>query len=185
MNRCIRVECWADSYFFGRLLADKTLIRKEKNKAEVFKSIKERSKGEFSIGIVDSDNDAVEPFLKGFTIEERFFVCEEVELIKIRDCHYFIIQLHPKEFEKWVESFLDKYCEKKLSDFGYRNYKEFENDSKVTPEKLSKNERFTGLIDYILSNYEDTENQIGKIKTVLEYLIKENYQADINALKNA
>ena len=44
MNRSIRVECWADSYFFGRLLANKALIRKEKNKAEVFKSMLEVTK---------------------------------------------------------------------------------------------------------------------------------------------
>jgi len=184
MNRVIRVECWADSYFFGKLLSNKDLIRKEKNKAEVFKSIKERSKGEFSIGIVDSDNDEIEPFLKGFTIEKKFFVCEEVELIKIQDYNYFIIQLYPKEFEKWIHGFLQKSCKKELSDFGYNSYKEFENDSKVTLDKLSRNEKFITLVDFVLNNYASTENRVGKIKFVLEYLLKYNYQADINTLIN-
>ena len=37
--KLIGVECWADKYFFGRLLNDKNLIRKEKNKQEVIKEL--------------------------------------------------------------------------------------------------------------------------------------------------
>ena len=184
MNRVIRVECWADFYFFGRLLLDKAIIRKEKNKAEVFKSIRERSNGEFSIGIVDSDNDTIEPFLGDLIIEDRFFVCKEVELIKVKGYHYYIIQLYPKEFEKWIESFLKNSCNKNLIDFGYNNYKEFEEDSKVIPDKLNKNERFINLINYVLDNHDNTDNQIKKIKSVLRYLINNTYKADINELKN-
>jgi len=184
MQRVIRVECWADSYFFGELLLNKDLIRKEKNRAEVFKSIRKRSKGEFSIGIVDSDNDAIEPFIKGFKIEQRFFVCEEVELIKLENYHYYIIQLHPKEFEKWIVKFIENNCGKNLSEFGYNDYEEFENDSKVIPEKLYKNERFISLVNYVLTKHITSDNHINKIKVVLEYLIKNTYTADIKVLKN-
>lgn len=184
MNRVIRVECWADFYFFGRLLLNKELIRKEKNKAEVFKSIKERAKGEFAIGVVDSDNDAVEPFLKGFTIEQRFFICDEVEIIKIQDYHYYIIQLFPKEFEKWIESYIKNNCGKTLAEFGYNDYTEFEDDSKVIPEKLNKNQRFLDIINYVLANCDSSENHVSKIKKTLQYLIENNYRADINYLKN-
>lgn len=184
MKRVIRVECWADSYFFGKLLLNKDLIRKEKNKAEVFKSIRERSKGEFSIGIVDSDNDAIEPFIKGFKIEQRFFICEEVELIKLESYHYYIIQLHPKEFEKWIIKFIEIDCGKSLTEFGYNNYKEFEDDSKVIPEKLYKNDRFINLIDYVLKNHIISDNHISKIKIVLKYLVENTYMSDINELIN-
>lgn len=184
MNRVIRVECWADFYFFGRLLLNKELIRKEKNKAEVFKSIRERAKGEFSIGVVDSDNDAIEPFLKGFTIEQRFFICDEVEIIKIQNYHYYIIQLYPKEFEKWIVKYLEDNCGKALVEFGYGSYEDFANDSKVIPEKLSKNQRFLDTINYVMKNYENSENHINKVKKVLKYLIENNYGADINYLKN-
>lgn len=184
MKRVIRVECWGDSYFFGKLLLNKELIRKEKNKAEVFKSIRERSKGEFSIGIVDSDNEKIEPFLKGFKVEQRFFICEEVELIKVENYNYYIIQLYPKEFEKWIVRYIENDCDKTLGEFGYNNYSEFENDSKVIPDKLAKNQRFIEMINYVLSTCESSENHISKVKKVLNYLIENNYQADINELKN-
>ncbi len=184
MNRVIRVECWADFYFFGRLLLNKELIRKEKNKAEVFKSIRERAKGEFAIGVVDNDNDAIEPYLKGFTIEQRFFICDEVEVIKIQDYHYYIIQLYPKEFEKWIVRYIENNCGKTLEEFNYNEYREFEDDSKVILEKLIKNERFIKMINYVLSDCDNSENHVSKIKKTLKYLIDNTYQADINELKN-
>ena len=184
MKNSIRVECWGDNYFFGRLLADKSLIRKEKNKAEVFKSIKERSKDVFSVCIVDNDGDRIEPFLGTLQIEQRFFICEEIEIIKIKDNPYFILQLFPKEFEKWIEKFITNHSEKTLVDFGYDSYEEFEDDSKVIPERLNNNKRFIGLIDFVLKNCEETENHIGKTKRVLKYLIENLYKADINELKN-
>ena len=55
--KLIGVECWADKYFFGRLLNDNNLIRKEKNKQEVIKGVVVRNKGNFSIGIIDIDDD--------------------------------------------------------------------------------------------------------------------------------
>jgi hypothetical protein len=183
MNKSIRVECWADNYFFGRLLTNKSLIRKEKNKSEVFKSIKERAKGIFSIGIVDSDNDNIEPFLGDLEIEERFFVCDELELIKIRGFSYFILQLHPKEFEKWLLKYIEN-AGQKLSDFGYSSYKEFENDSKVIPERMERNERFLNLINFVLDRCDETDNHINKMKKILQYLIEHTYSVDINDLKN-
>ncbi len=184
MKRIIRVECWADNYFFGKLLADNSLIRKEKNKAEVLKSIKVRSKGIFSIGIVDNDNDAIEPFLKGFEIEERFFVCEEIEIIKIKDYSYYILQLYPKEFERWIVKYIEVNCGKRLKDFGYNSYKDFETDTKVIYDRLNKNERFLDLMNYVLNNCDKTENHVRKIKKVLKYLIEYTYEVDINELKN-
>ena len=51
----VGVECNADRYFFGRLLDNKNLIRKERNDSEVIKGVSVRSKGNFSIGIIDID----------------------------------------------------------------------------------------------------------------------------------
>ncbi len=184
MKSSIRVECWGDNYFFGRLLENKSLIRKEKNKSEVFKSIKERAKGTFSICIVDNDGDDIEPFLGELEIEERFFLCNEIEIIKIKDKPYFILQLFPKEFEKWIEKYINKVCESDLKAFGYKDYKEFENDSKVIPERLNNNKRFIDLINFVLGDCDNTDNHISKTKKVLKYLIENTYQADINELKN-
>jgi hypothetical protein len=184
MNSSIRVECWADKYFFGRLLEDKSLIRKEKNKAEVFKSIKERAKGTFSICIVDNDGDKIEPFLGSLKVEERFFVCEELEIIKIKDYPYFVLQLFPKEFEKWIEKYINDECGLDLDNFGYENYKEFEEDSKVIVERLKSNKRYIALVDFVLANCDNSENHISKTKKILKYLVDKTYKADINELKN-
>jgi len=184
MKRAIRVECWADFYFFGKLLLNKELVRKEKNKPEVFKSIKERSRGEFSIGIVDSDNEDIALYIKGFEIECRIQYCEEVELIKLKDHHYYILQLSPVEFEKWIIKFIEEDCNKSLSDFGYNNIKEFAEDSKVIPERLMSNEKFIEVIKFVLKNCELSDNHINKMKKILGYLIEKNYNVDINELKN-
>ena len=40
--KLIGVECWADKYFFGRLLNDNNLIRKEKNKQEVKRGFRKK-----------------------------------------------------------------------------------------------------------------------------------------------
>ncbi len=184
MKSSIRVECWGDNYFFGRLLEDKSLIRKEKNKAEVFKSIRERAKGIFSICIVDNDGDNIEPFLGVLEIEERFFLCDEIEIIKIKEKPYFILQLFPKEFEKWIERYINEDCGLDLEVFGYKDFKEFEKDSKVIPERLNSNKRFIDLINFVLGDCDKTENHISKTKKILKYLLEHTYQADINELKN-
>ena len=185
MKNAIRVECWADHYFFGRLMAEKSLLRKEKNKSEVFKSIKVRGRGIFSICIVDNDGDKVEPFLGALQIEQRFFICDQIEIIKIKDNPYFILQLFPKEFEKWIESYITEYCGLTLEDFGYSSYKEFEVDSKVIPERLASSDRFLTLINYVLNNCDKTENHISTIKKVLRYLVVHTYEADMNELRHA
>ena len=184
MRNSIRVECWGDSYFFGRLLEDKGLIRKEKNKAEVFKSIKERAKGVFAICIVDNDKDEIEPFLHPLQIEDRFFICEEIEIIKVSELPYFIFQLFPKEFEKWILEYLKQNTEKTIADFVYDSELEFEKDSKVISERLTKNEKFVELINFVLTTCDNTENHISKMKRVLKYLIEHNYNADLKELKN-
>lgn len=184
MNRIIRVECWADFYFFGRLLENKELIRKEKNKPEVFKSIKDRSRGEFSIGIVDSDNESIDGYIKGFEVEYRLAFCAEVELYKLRDFHYYIILLSPKEFESWIVRFIENDCQRKLSEFGYDDFKAFTIDSKVIYEKLVQNEKFKNILDFVLQNLGNSDNHIRKLKLILQYLIEKKYMVDINEIRN-
>ena len=184
MKRCIAVECWADKYFFGKLLTNEALIRKEKNKSAVIQSILKRSNGNFSVGIIDDDNEQIENYLRGFEIEKRLNICEEIELIKIYNEPYFILQLSPKRFEKWIVKFIEENCNKELNTFGYNSVKEFDDDSKVIEEKLVNNPQIVGLFKFVLDNYKNTDNHIRKMKQVLEYLIEHPYEFDINELKN-
>ncbi|MBK7882567.1 MAG: hypothetical protein IPJ81_01035 [Chitinophagaceae bacterium] len=193
MKRIIGVECWADYYFFSKLLLDEKLIRKEKNKQEVVKGIIERSKGGFSIGIVDHDNEDLISYIKKkykvgskneCEIENSVLICDEINIVKIKNHPYFIIQLLPNEFENWIIRFLENNCNKSLTEFGYTNFEEFKNDSKVIYERLINNEKFITLIRFVLKSQADSENYINKLKIILEYLIEKNYSVDINKLKN-
>jgi hypothetical protein len=193
MKRIIGVECWADYYFFGKLLMDEKLIRKEKNKQEVVKGIIERSKGGFSIGIVDHDNEDLISYINKkykignkieCEIEDSISICDEINVVKIKNYPYFIIQLLPNEFENWIIQFLENNCNKSLKEFGYNNFEEFKDDSKVIYERLINNEKFITLIKFVLKSQADSKSHINKLKIILEYLIEKNYMADINKLKN-
>lgn len=186
MKRCIRVECWADKYFFGKLLQGEHLIDKQHNKTQVIKSFRDgKLNGIFSIGIVDSDNDPIKPFLKGLIVEHHFPICNEIEFIKIKAQPHYILVLHPKKFEKWVVKFLESDCQKILPEFKYGTYKEFEDDSKEIEPKILKNEKLMNLFKYVLIEQANSDNHINKLKRILSYLLANPYEADINELKNA
>lgn len=189
MQRVIGVECWADCYFFGRLLNDTKVIRKEKNKDEVLKSIIERSKGGFSIGIVDRDKgDLSSGFILNkvkVEVEASLELGAYTTVNKLAGKPQFIIELKPKEFEFWVNEFL-RINAKSVIDFGYASVKEFMDESKSRLELLLTQQRFLAIMDFIFAEYKGKEedNHIHKLKRVLAYLIEKNYQADINELIN-
>lgn len=183
MEKVIGVECWADKFFFERLLSDKKVIRKEKNKNEVLKSIIERSKGNFSIGIVDEDDKEIEFYLKDAVVERKVEIGDFIEVIKLKNASHFIVQLKPKEFEKWIEVFV-KDLGKTIGDFGYENIQDFMAESKSLPEKLLRTDRFLKIMNFVFQHLEDSENHILKAKRILKYLVEKKYQADINELIN-
>ncbi len=183
MQKVIGVECWADYYFFGRLLNDSKIIRKEKNKNEVLKSITERAKGSFSVGVVDHDKKELTVYLKETEIEGMVTIGEYIHVSKFAGSIQFVIELKPVEFEIWINEFL-KTEGKSVADFGYESLKEFIEESKSIYEVLLSKPRFIKLMDFIFEHYKNSDNHIRKIKLILEYLLKNRYQADINELIN-
>ncbi len=135
--KLIGVECWADKYFFGRLINDSNLIRKEKNKQEVLKGVLERSKGNFSIGIIDIDDDNQK--INGF---DKIFESENLKILKHNIKHQFLILIGPKEFENWIEEYLNT-RNVKVIDFGFIDFNEFKKKSKTL--KPENDERFNKL----------------------------------------
>lgn len=135
--KLIGVECWADKYFFGRLINDSNLIRKEKNKQEVLKGVLERSKGNFSIGIIDIDDDNQK--INGF---DKIFESENLKILKHNIKHQFLILIGPKEFENWIEEYLNS-RNVKVIDFGFIDFNEFKKKSKTL--KPENDERFNKL----------------------------------------
>jgi hypothetical protein len=97
MSKVVRVECWADNYFFGKLLQNKSLIRKENAKSRVLESVLLKSGDTFAIGIVDHDGDNVADIIakqKGFrniVVEQVIALHECCNLIKIAQKAHFIL----------------------------------------------------------------------------------------------
>ncbi len=170
--KLIGVECWADKYFFGRLLNDNNLIRKEKNKQEVIKGAVVRSKGNFSIGIIDIDDDNQK--INGF---ERIFESENSKILKHNSKYQFLILIGPKEFENWIEEYL-KTKNVNVKDFGFIDFNDFKKKSKTI--KPESDERFRNLINYIFENFNNDENHILKLKKQLEYILQKKYQFKID-----
>ncbi len=130
MKKVIAVECWADYYFFSRLLKNEHLVRKEKNKTEVIKSLRNRRKDGFGVGIVDSDNDDIRKF---FGKEENlihFQICKGVDYYSIQGSLHHIIELSPKEFELWLLSYLMECHNVGIDYFEYNNLDEFYSETK-------------------------------------------------------
>ena len=182
MEKIIGVECWADKLFFERLLNNKKIIRKEKNKNEVLKSITVRSKGNFSIGIVDKDNREIGFYFKENIVERIVKIDDYLEVVKLKNYAHFIIQLKPKEFERWIEVFISL-LGKSLEAFGYLNIQEFMKDSKSLPEKLERNQKFQSVMNCVFENLSKFDNHILKTQKILNYLVENKYNADIEKCK--
>ncbi|MFK7058995.1 hypothetical protein V3Q90_02505 [Flavobacterium oreochromis] len=168
----VGVECNADRYFFGRLLENKNLIRKERNDTEVIKSVVERSKGNFSIGIVDVDKNKKLP--TSFTkINEN----DWTYIYKHQTNCQFLILVGPRQFEHWINEYL-RQKEVLIESFGFVTFNDFMETSKSTKPETS--EKFKNVIDYVFSTYIDEENHILKLKRQLDYILEKKYQFNID-----
>lgn len=178
MERIVAVECFADRYFFGKLLQNEKRIRKEKNKNEVIKAF-ERVKGEFLIGIVDEDrkNILLHPFLKNFE-----FIKEgnNFKIYKDKTKYQFIFALCPKAFEYWIFQFLE-IQDKNLEEFQYIDFETFKKETKN--EQIDKDVKFKNLVSHIIKTYPDFDNHIKDFKKNIDYLISETYNFELNIFK--
>lgn len=179
MERVVAVECFADKYFFGKLLQNEKRIRKEKNKNEVIKAF-DRVKGEFLIGIVDEDRKDIllNPNLKSF---EKIKEGKNFKIYKDKTKYQFIFALCPKAFEDWIYQFLESQ-NIDLTQFAYSNFEAFKKETKS--EQIDKEIKYKNLVKHILETYPNFDNHIKDFKNHLDYLLRENYQFNIDIFKN-
>ncbi|WP_294300074.1 hypothetical protein [uncultured Chryseobacterium sp.] len=179
MERVIAVECFADKYFFGKLLQNEKRIRKEKNKNEVIKAF-EKVKGAFLIGIVDEDRKELllDPNLKSF---EKIKEGRSFKIYKDKTKYHFIFALCPKAFEDWIYQFL-KCQNKELSEFGYINFESFMKETKS--EQIDKEIKYKNLVKHVIQTYPDSDNHIKEFKIHIDYLLTETYQFNLEKFKN-
>lgn len=179
MERSVAVECFADKYFFGKLLQNEKCIRKEKNKNEVIKAF-ERVRGEFLIGIVDEDRKdlLLNPNLKGFV---KLKEGKSFKIYKDKTKYQFIFALCPKAFEDWISQFLE-YQNKNLLEFDYTDFESFKRETKS--EQIHKEIKYKNLVKHILQTYPNSDNHIKEFKIHIDYLLTETYQFNLNKFKN-
>jgi hypothetical protein len=174
--KLVGVECWADKYFFGRLLNDKNLIRKESGDDAVIDGVSKRSKGSFSVGIVDIDKDKKIP-----TSFIKIYENENTQIFKHNENCQFLILIGPRQFEHWINDYL-KHKNNTVEVFGFTNFVEFMKQSKSL--KPENDERFKNVINFVIENFQETENHILKLKTQLEYILEKKYQFNIDEFQN-
>lgn len=172
----VGVECNADRYFFGRLLENKNLIRKERNDREVINGVFVRSKGNFSIGIIDIDKEKKIP--KEF---EKIDENETTQIFKHNTNCQFIILIGPRQFEHWINIFL-RNKENCVENFGYESFNDFMEHSKSLKPEFDK--RFKGIMDFVFEKINEDENHILKKKKQLEYILEKKYQFNIDEFQN-
>lgn len=168
----VGVECNADRYFFGRLLNDKKLIRKERNDIEVINGVAIRSKGNFSIGIIDVDKNKKIP-----SSFDEIYKDDNSLIIKHNSNCQFIVLIGPRQFEHWINAFL-RIKESNVENFGFENFNDFMEHSKSL--KPEYDERFKSLMNFVFENLNEDGNHILKLKKQLEYIIDKKYQFNIN-----
>jgi hypothetical protein len=166
----IGVECWCDNYFFGKLLCNDKIIRKEKNKNAVIAGLR-KSKDRVAIGIIDHDDDDELPnkILQDFV---QIFNSENTSVYKHNAFFQFVFILKPYALEKWLLQYLLNE-NVNISEFGYTSVKEFIIDSKNCNTNMTSN--FKNLISFILENYHKTSNHINLIKQQLDYILENKF----------
>lgn len=174
--KLVGVECWADMYFFGKLLNNKSLIRKESGDDAVIDGVNIRSKGSFSVGIVDIDKNKKIP--TAFTkINENV----NTQIFKHNENCQFLILIGPRQFEHWINEYL-KHKNKAVEDFEFESFVEFMKQSKSL--KPENDERFKNVINFVIDNFQESENHILKLKTHLDYILEKKYQFNIEEFQN-
>ncbi len=170
--KLVGVECWADMYFFGRLLNNKSLIRKESGDDAVIDGVVIRRKGNFSIGIVDVDKDKKIP--KSFS---KIYENKNTQIFKHNTNCQFLILIGPRQFEHWINEYL-KVKNSSVEAFGFSNFVEFMQKSKSLKPELD--EKYKNIIDFVFENLHENENHILKLKRQLEYIIDKKYSFQVN-----
>lgn len=170
--KLVGVECWADKYFFERLLNDKSIIRKESGDDAVIDGVVIRSKGNFSIGIIDIDKNKKIP--NNFS---NIHANENTQIFKHQENCQFLILIGPRQFEHWINDYL-KIKNSSVEVFGFINFVDFMKKSKSL--KPESDEKFKNLLDFIFENFNNHENHILKLNRQLNYLIAKKYQFNID-----
>jgi len=175
-NECIITECYIDSSLIEVLLyAGRNHVNHQKGNGTVAKRMKDGFGGSFCIGIIDEDRKELE-YLKEFEVQEETV---HLKFWKHRKEAHYIIQIRPV-IERWILNV----CE----EAGIALNHEFNLPETLKPlMKISKTRqskediRFINLFKRMLKV---KCLPVIMLKNRIEELKKENYNLDINELKN-
>lgn len=172
----VGVECNADRYFFGRLLENKNIIRKERNDFEVINGVANKSRGNFSIGIIDVDKQKKLP-----TEFQVIFENDNSKIYKHITNFQFLILVGPRQLEHFLNEFL-RTENKEITEFGFTDFNHFMETSKSLKPEMNVN--FKCVIDFIIDNFANNNNHINTLKKQINFIIEEKYNFRIEDFNN-
>ncbi len=175
MSKFISVECFADKYFFSKLIGSE-YINKQANKPKAIANIL-RNSHKFEVGIIDEDKVKLKDNkqIKNQKVEFEWILQNDYfEVGRIKDKNQVFIQLIP-EFEPWISKVLKNYFNKDIQDFGFADLKDF---NSIKGINQNKDKRFVSLVKFILENYSTTDNPVKKLKQILDEIQTNPYNID-------
>lgn len=174
MDSAIIPECYVDTNLVETLVPPQKRYNHQMGCGTVAKTMKEKFKDSFAVGIIDKDKKEVD-YLKEFN---EITKTAGLILHKHKTKHHYIIQIIPA-MERFLFNCLANVGMSSI-DFGLpANLDQFTKESKTTRNK--NDERFKNLFKALKKN---GSLEITRLEAIIKYLKEENYKADENELKD-
>jgi hypothetical protein len=174
-NECIIPECYIDSCLIEVLLyADRNHVNHQKGNGTVAREMKFKFVNAFCVGIIDQDRKQLD-YLEEFNLA---IDANDLKLWKHKSGHQYIIQICPV-----IEAWLLSACE--AIGILLKNYNlpeslvGFKKEAKSIASK--RDQRFVKLFKDMVKGKSES---IIQLQNWLSYLKENQYNADINQLKN-
>jgi hypothetical protein len=180
MDNHVVPECYIDTMLLKALVPPKKRFNHQHGCHNVARELESgKLKDKFGVGIIDNDQKQVK-YLGQFKEIDRYLDENGIGAALYNKKHHYFIQICPE-----IERLILKVCMDEGIDLANADYS-LPDDiialSKITKSQNSEHDtRFLRLFQ----KFKQTENRkLKKLSGWLRLLIKKNYQADINELKN-
>jgi len=174
MDLAVIPECYVDTNLVETLVPPKTRYNHQHGCGTVSKRMRETFSNSFALGIIDKDKKEIE-YLKEF---DELIKVGNLFLHKHKHLHHYIIQISP-DIERFILSNAQE-TEVDLSDFGLPTVIDtLKKQSKTVRSK--DDDRFKRLFKAIRRN---GSKEFNLLASWIRYLKEENYNADMEVLKN-
>ena len=177
-------ECCIDSNLFDVLLNfEKESVNHTKGNGTVVRKMENTFANLYCLGLIDKDKRDLPQIKNDYDFVELVGMGEYFKLFKHKQNHHYLIQIVP-EIETWIINVVNE-LEINLNSFGIdvNTPKTLASITKNVDKK--KDPRFKSLFKEIVKHADEKQFlPVLKLMKIAELILKENYQLDINKLKN-